>query len=476
MPWQRQVADVATELLPDGSWAYPVVVLTVQRQAGKTTLVGPANVELCTVQRDARSWFTQQTRQDARDTLIDGFGPQVAASPLASRVRLRKSNGSEGLWFPGGGTFRIFAPTGDALHGKANHRVTVDELWAFDGQRGLELEQAILPTFTTTGGQLWLVSAGGTAESGWLAAWVEKGRAAVASGRTTGVAFFEFGLPPEDREAVEHGLEAGKLDPESPEFAAALSLVLDAHPANGFTLNHAALRTAAESMRVGEFLRAYANLWTAAGERVIPASDWAAAELDPELPWPKPSVPVGLGFDVSLDRQSAAITAAWRLTPDGPIRWDVIDARPGTSWVVPKLVELSSSWRPAAIAHFGGPALDLADAATRAGLSLLHPSGVEYTTACQSVLTAITTPGRFLHHGQPELDAAVAAAAKRESGDGAWLWSRRNSAASIAPLVAGTVAGWAFDHAPKAVPPLVIRSRATRPRVPGFPELAGRRR
>ena len=39
MPWQRQVADVALELLPDGSFAYREVIVTVPRQQGKTTMV-----------------------------------------------------------------------------------------------------------------------------------------------------------------------------------------------------------------------------------------------------------------------------------------------------------------------------------------------------------------------------------------------------------------------------------------------------
>src|SRR5690242_21435030 len=54
-PWQRQVVDVGTELVPDPtgrvivdgirhSWAYTTVVVHVQRQAGKTTLLGPKNL------------------------------------------------------------------------------------------------------------------------------------------------------------------------------------------------------------------------------------------------------------------------------------------------------------------------------------------------------------------------------------------------------------------------------------------------
>ena len=39
MPWQRQVADVALELDDAGRFAYPLVVITVPRQSGKTTLL-----------------------------------------------------------------------------------------------------------------------------------------------------------------------------------------------------------------------------------------------------------------------------------------------------------------------------------------------------------------------------------------------------------------------------------------------------
>jgi hypothetical protein len=148
-PWQQLVADVATERLDDGSWAYQVVVVTVPRQSGKTTLITPFASHRCLICPDALTWYTAQTRQDARDN----FGEAVKLlkrSPLRPpRTKVRLSNGSEGVTYPGGATWRVFAPTPDALHGKANEQVTVDEAWAFDGVRGLALEQAILPTFTT---------------------------------------------------------------------------------------------------------------------------------------------------------------------------------------------------------------------------------------------------------------------------------------------------------------------------------------
>src|SRR5690348_5373554 len=71
MPWQRGMWDVALELEADGSWAYPIVVVTVPRQAGKTTGFGPVAHERAATTPDAKCWWTAQTRQDARDSWLD---------------------------------------------------------------------------------------------------------------------------------------------------------------------------------------------------------------------------------------------------------------------------------------------------------------------------------------------------------------------------------------------------------------------
>ncbi len=463
MPWQRYVADVATELLEDGSWAYPIVVLEVQRQGGKTDLVCPVGCERAATKPGSLLWFTAQTRQDARDTFTEGYMRRLEASPLGGSVRTRRSNGSEGLWFPTGSSFRVFAPTPDAMHGKANELVVVDECWAFTGARGLELEQAILPTFTTTGGQLWIISAAGSAESAWLRSWVERGRAAVELGRRSGIAYFRFGLADELKAEVELGLEAGKLDPDSPELAHALRLVLDAHPAHGHTLNLSALRTAAEAMRPGEFLRAYATVWTETEERAIPASSWALCGPPEDAPpgwWPEPQVPVALAVEVALDRSDAAVMTAWRDAPGAPIRWDVLQRRPGPdSWVADYVQDVRSRRPVAAIGYVDGPASSVADELGRAGVELERLTAGEYATACDTALRSVLA-GQVRHPDHPALNASVASAAKRLTAD-SWAWGRRESTASIATLVGATVATWSFDHAPPPMerPTLVTRRR-----------------
>jgi hypothetical protein len=457
MPWQQLVADVGNELLPDGTWAYRLVIVTIQRQGGKTTLLGPVNLHRAATRPRAKCWLTAQSRQDARDTMMDVVA-RVTGSPLAGLFDVRRSNGSEGLTCSAtGSTFRVFAPTEDALHGKANELVNVDEAWAFDAAQGAALEQAILPTFTTTGGQLWLVSTAGHGRSTWLREYVERGRAAVESGRREGIAYFEWALDPAHASTVAAGVGP---DVDADTRARAVELVLAAHPAAGITLRPDALAGAMDAMSPGEFLRAYGNVWTAAADRAIAEHLWTGCANT--VPWvpPQPGL-VALAFDVASDRRDAAIVAAWRDTDTGPVRLDVVDAHPGDSWLVPRLRELAARWRPQAIGYDQvGPALDVADQLQRGGLELRPTSSREYAAACAGFLSAVTN-SQLVHRSQVALDDAVAAAATRPMGDGAWAWSRRTSTATIAPLVAATVAAWAYDHRPAPpVRPVVAVSRA----------------
>lgn len=457
-PWQRLVNDVANEVLPDGSWAYRIVVVHVQRQAGKTTLLGPKNVHRCLARPGAKTWLTAQRRQDGRDTWRD-VAELVARSPLSSMVSTRRSNGSEELAVTAtGSTFRVFAPSEDALHGKANESVDVDEGWAFDGPQGMALEQAILPTFTTTGGQLWLVSTAGTAASTWLRRYVERGRAAVEAGQRTGIAYFEWSLAAAPAQRVTDVLAelqraGGKLDDQlSAAVDEAVDLVLAAHP--GQYVRADAVRQAALTMPPGEFLRAYGNVWTLTADRTIADHAWAAC-LDRQLAPPEPGG-VALTFDVGLDR-SAAIGAGWQAGTQPAV--DVVDARPaaaGAGWLVERIEQLAARMRTEEVACDGaGPALDVADQLERRGLVRVRRlTAVEYMTACAGFLADVDA-GQLRHRGTAALDAAAAAAARREVGD-RWVWSRRSSAGSIAPLVAATVARYALDHQPDPTPAPVV--------------------
>src|SRR3954466_9599098 len=66
MPWQRYVADVAGEVDDHGLPVYSLVLVSVQRQCGKTTLDFATSGHRCLYRPRRKAWHTAQTGQVAR--------------------------------------------------------------------------------------------------------------------------------------------------------------------------------------------------------------------------------------------------------------------------------------------------------------------------------------------------------------------------------------------------------------------------
>jgi hypothetical protein len=431
MPWQAYAADVALEVLPSGRFAYKLVLITVPRQSGKTTLDGAAMSHRALVIHAGRVWFTMQSGKDAVDWLTNEFWPLLG--PFGPEVSLRRMAGSEHVkWRRSGGLIRPFPPTKEGLHSKTSDLVVVDECWRFDLASGHNIDQGVVPTQATRpNAQVWKVSTAGDAASTWWLGTVEAGRAAVAAERAEGVAYFEWSCPP-DLDATDRS--------SWPLY----------HPAFGRTIDEESMQAALDQMGPDGFRRAYGNQWVSTVERIIPLAAWrAAGEAPAELPAPGT---VALAFDVAVDRADAAIVAAWR-DDAGVGHVEVADHRPGTGWLVGRLGELVERWRPVRVSYDeAGPALDVADAARRADLELVGLKAREYAAACAGLLEALTAePPTVRYRAHPALDDAAANAGRRALQD-AWAWGRRQSAGSIAALTAATVAVWAYDHAPALGP------------------------
>jgi hypothetical protein len=88
----------------------------------------------------------------------------------------------------------------------------------------------------------------------------------------------------------------------------------------------------------------------------------------------------------------------------------------------------------------GSPAWALKEDFEKAGVDLVVISAEEHAQACGDFYDAVVD-GDLRHIDQDELNAAVAGAERKFSGD-AWLWSRRTSSVDISPLVAVTLAHW----------------------------------
>ena len=415
MPWQQYVADVAGEVDEDGNLRYPLVVITVPRQSGKTTMMLATLIARALRSNRAKVWHTAQTGAEAANKFLELAGI-METSPLGPYVKIRRAQGSWGATFSNGSTLKPHPPTEASLHGEQSDLNLIDEAWSFDQVKGMAIIQAITPTQATRpGAQTVITSTAGTADSIWFRSYVERGRAG-----SEGIAYFEWSIPDD-------------VDPTDLEAVAAH------HPAVGHTINMKALEAAAAQMTPGEFARAYGNRWSESKELVFPADAWLRARTEIAIP---DDARVAFGAAVSVDRKSAAICAA-AIVGGIPVV-ELIEFRPGTEWVGPRLKELNAKHRSDVCVDRYGPSGTVADFLDLNKVKVLPLASRDLTAACGEVHDRVMQ-GRILFRPHQSMDDAVKHATKRPVGD-AWAWARRGTEVSIAPLEAATLALRAITH------------------------------
>lgn len=445
IPWQQLVADVAGEVDDDGILAYDRVIVSVQRQAGKTTLDLANDIQNCLMGPNRKLWYTAQSGQHATDKFLE-MATAFEQSPFARLGKIRRSNGSASLTFANGSVLRPHPPTADSLHSKQSDKNTIDEGWYFSTVQGKALLGAIVPTTTTRRKlmnqrpQLWVMSTEGTSESEFWNALLDDMR---AGNVPAGTAFFDFGIPPE----TEHPDLADEAS-----VKAFLELVASRHPGFGYLFDMPELYGFLDQLGVSEFMRAFGNRRTGATERVIPEGEWRKSATLDTLP---AGAPLCFGAAVGIDGVDTTITAT---ALDGHRKiTEVIDHRAGTGHALERIKELHAKHgAPFAIDPYG-PSADLHDKVDLAGVTLVPLKTASVTAGCQSVYAGIVPPRNapedwartWYYRPHPSLDAAAALAAKRSVSDGAWLWGRRASVGSISALEAGTNSSWGVDHLPE---------------------------
>lgn len=437
LPWQRHVADVAGELLPSGAYRHPVVVVSVPRQSGKTTLLRAVGVDRGIARPDCGVFYTAQTGKDARERWQDAV-KEVKRSALASMAVIRSAAGSERIVWPNGSTFRSFAPLPTSLHGYTPPLVMLDEAFAYDEQLGDDLMGAIGPAqVTIPHRQLWIVSTAGTARSRFLRRWIDAGLAGA-----DGVALFLWACPPD-------------VDVYDPSLWPSWHPGMTPTPDGRVLVTVDALRAEAERQSRSEFERAYGNRWTRTASHHIAPEAWDRLR-DPDQRPPTDGDDVVFGFDVMHDRQHAAVTAAWRY--NGRLQLRVVRTAPGDRWVLEALRRLHGmGWRRFAYAK-DGPAREIADQLDRdrlVGVQLESVGGADYADSWGAMLTHIAADD-LRHDGSEQLAVGASNVATRPMLDTA-APSRRASAGDVTPFLAGMVAARVLEHAPPAAPALEYR-------------------
>lgn len=441
MPWQQYVVDIATEHEPDGRYRYELVLITVPRQSGKTTLVGPVQLDRVIVNRGIRAFYTAQTGKDARSRFRD-LVTLVQGSPLDAVAQYRNSQGDEGIKFPNGSELKIFAPVLSALHGETPPLVTLDEIWEYDEILGdALLEGAIIPAQANLSAnrQIWMISTAGTALSTFMRKWVERGRATVSPDgkHWPSMAYFEWGLAEGD-------------DPYDPKAIERF------HPAVGQELNGAIL-TAKElltnDVSRATWLRAFCNVWTEAVDPLFSVEDWNALHVEP-TGIPKRSE-ITVTYEIAADGDCGAVMASWRDDDGAPCN-RVLHAAPGTTWMFELLVTIHHDWKPAVMgADDGGPTRRLTDRLRRAlgEEAIVTTNGKDFATACEAWLS-LARDRELKQDGSVTMSNAIAHLVLKRIGD-ITKFSRNDSTGPIAAACAGAVGIWLHDHREVLAKPMI---------------------
>ncbi|MGI5493874.1 hypothetical protein [Microtetraspora malaysiensis] len=439
-PWQRYVLEHGLGETADGQWAARKVSCWVPRQNGKgavieaRTLAGLFLFGEKLILHSAHEYKTSAEAFLRLRSLIDG------SDDLRRRVhRVHQANGEEGIELTraaGGGRLRFIARS------KGSGRGFTGWLNILDEAQELTAAQmaAILPTMSAVANpQIWYFGTPPSDPGAWVYGLRADGEAGVDR-----MAHFDWGADLNLGEPAD--VRRGLAD---------VDLWYACNPALGQRISEEFVRDEATPSGLGDqFLVERLGVWpprAADGPSVLDLAAWQALTDEAS----RREGDVAFSLDVTPSRDAACI-AVYGLRADGLGHVEIVDHRAGTDWVVERLVELRERWDPVAIAlDTKGPAGSLIVPLEKVGITrpenpdkpqrgdLAIPTAQEVAAACGQLVDAITQ-ATIRHIGQELIETAIRGAKTRPLGD-AWAWGRRVSSADISPIVAVTLARWAYE-------------------------------
>lgn len=473
MPWQKQVADVALEVLPDGRWAYQTIVVTVPRQAGKTAWLEALIIHRGQLIKLASIWLTAQNRDKARDRFL-GMVERVDLWQAEAGVQMFSSNvgvSHEVLrWRETRARLRPFSPEGksvkgkrqaEVMHGETPDLVSADEIWVHNAETAKALQQAYVPGMGTKNAQQLITSTQGNEESWWLNNLTESGRKLVEAGRNSGTAYFEWSIPA-------HVLVNGaRIHVTELPDDALLDLICQHHPAVGYTWDRETLQSHLDlftSLNDREgFIRGYGNLRLAgAAARDLAASTWEGARTAMALPDP---FAFGLAYE-ELDPGQVALGTAGRLESGQALLELALTGSGGwlqrpegervdpVSYVAERVLDPDHGATSVAVLN-SGPGRAAADRLEALGVPVHRVSVADYRAACPTLETDLSRR-QALHRDQPSLNSAAEHVCINRTPSG-FAWTAPDKDHPVSALASVTLALLAADRPAEESAPPVFR-------------------
>lgn len=449
LPWQKWLLIHALELLPDGTFRFRTVVVLVARQNGKSTLLQVLALWRMYVDGARLVIGTAQNLDIAEEVWQGAVDIAREVPELNAEIeRVVQVNGKKALELEFGtgekSRYKVQAANRRGGRGLSGDLVGLDELR--EHQTWDAWGAVTKTTLARPRAQVWALSNAGDFSSVVLkflrrlahkalgdpdGLWdgddilvadelsddVEDAMAELEDDDSLGI--FEWSAPPGCALTDRDGWAA-------------------ANPSMGYTITEraiaSAVRTDPEPVVRTEVLCQWVDDLS---ESVIPDEKWRATTEATEPPPPMVSSIIP-GLDVAPGHSSAAISIGGRRA-DGRIQVEIADHRPGTKWVVDRLLEVCAAANlPKRVAVLRGPAGALVPDLVKAGFEVEYLGGEKQTAACGAFYKAAMEDG-LRHFDQPPLTSAVAGAARRHSGD-SWSWARKDSTSDISPLCAATAA------------------------------------
>lgn len=428
-PWQQWVLVNSLGERDDGKWAAFGVGIVVSRQNGKGGILEArelAGLFLLGERLIIHSAHQFDTSQEAFERLVTLVENTPALSKRLAKNGISRSHGSEGIRLKNGQRIRFRTRTKGGGRGFSADCLILDEAMILpDAFMG-----AVLPVLSARPNpQVWYTGSAVDQtihEHGLVLARVrERG----LRGEDPSLFFAEWSA-------------ADSLDEVTPELAEDPRAWAVANPALGIRISTEYVgnerREFSSNLRGFAVERLGVGDWPATSgetDKLIPTADWVAC-ADPDSAI---SGRLVLAFDVSPTRSGCIAVAGKR--GDDLIHVEVIDHRPGTQWMVDRLLELVKAHKPDVVClDAGGPAGSLLPQLEQhyRELTLTNLGARDLVQGCGLFYDAVCDR-QVRHLDQSELNAAVDGAARRTVGD-SWAWSRKNALVDISPLVAVTLA------------------------------------
>ena len=414
-PWQADLNRCLLAKRADGLYAADTVAMSIPRQVGKTWDVGAVSFADSIIAPGTTTVWTAHRFKVARET-FDELRSIAESKPLRLHIDpddITTAAGNEQIPFRNGSRIVFAARERGAIRGFTKvRRLVLDEAQELPERALADLaptmNQAVNPQIVLMGTPPKPTDRGEV---------FERLRTEALEGESEGLLYVELaaepGCDPDDREAWR------QANPSFPQR----------------TPERAILRLR-KLLSEDDFIREALGVWDdRTGADLFGPGAWKNCLTD-DGPSTKTG---GLGLAVSYDLRWACFGGAavdGDLTHVRPLRH-----APGTGWVVEAAQGLQSQTSLPVVVDERGPASDLIQPLTEAGVHVRTVDTGEVLDACQHVRKLVD--GRLLaHQGYDELDGAVAAAVWRTVGDRQAL-GRKQSDGDISPLEAVTLAAWA---------------------------------